>query len=89
MDDVYLPPIAAAKIMSVSVKLIYKLIDKGELEVLRVGRSVRILATSLQAFIARNTMRPGEPPAPSPIIKPTPHQRKPGRTGFVFLPPAS
>ena len=86
----YITPYAAAELLSVSVKTIYKLCGSGELEAVKIGRSVRILGTSLQDFIARNTVRrPEEPPQePEPIIPPQP-KRKLSPAGFVFLPPRS
>ena len=91
--EAYLAPKTAAEHLAVSVKLIYKLVEQGELEVLRIGRSVRILASSLQDFIIRHTeaaalkkeKEPGLPPTPS-FPSPTPPRRKREETGFVFLP---
>lgn len=86
----YITPYAAAELLSVSVKTIYKLCGSGELEAVKIGRSVRVLSASLEDFIARNTVRRLEEPPqePEPFI---PHQpkRKQPRAGFVFLPPRS
>jgi excisionase family DNA binding protein len=89
--EMYIRPKAAAEQLAVSVKLVYKLVERGELEVVKVGRSVRILAASLQAFIARHTQPakgPDETPAPADHVMPSspPPPRKRGQAGFVFLP---
>jgi excisionase family DNA binding protein len=92
----YLTPKATAQLLAVNIKLVYKLAAAGELERLKVGRSVRILATSLRAFIARNTrpqaeVQPAAPATPSPTPPPSPAPRprraKGKRSGFLFLPP--
>ena len=82
----YMRPKAAAAMLDVSVKLIYKLIDSGELRAIRVGRCVRILAESLQDFIRRNATGGDSPP---PVSSPSTPQkpRHQGSSGFVFLPP--
>ncbi len=88
--DTYITPKAAASELAVSVKMIYKLAVMGELEALKIGRAVRILAASLREFVVRNTVQVEETSAPLP--QPTPHprpQRKPSLAGFVFLPPRS
>jgi excisionase family DNA binding protein len=86
----------AAQMLSVSVKMIYKLGDAGELETLKVGRSVRILAASLHDFIARNTRHRAENTAPAsaplPLTHPSspPPQPRRGKgqpSAFLFLPP--
>jgi excisionase family DNA binding protein len=91
--EAYITPKAAAERLAVSVKVVYKLAAGGELEVLRVGRSVRILASSLQDFIARNTVpraeaAPEPSPTPSPYPRPTSRRQRPRSSGFVFLPPS-
>jgi excisionase family DNA binding protein len=90
----YVTPRAAANLLAVSVKLIYKLAAARQLEVLKVGRSVRILAASLQQYIACNTVPKAEdpPPAastPQPVTPPPsrPRRGKQKATGFQFLPP--
>ena len=87
----YITPCAAALLLAVSVKTVYKLAASGELEVLRVGRSVRILAASLQDFIERNTVRVEvvEAPAPEPQPARRPAPRRSDGKGFIFLPPRS
>ena len=87
----YVRPKVAAEQLDVSVKLVYKLVARGELQALKIGRCVRISLASLNDFIARNTQQRGEPlPAKLPPSSPPPIRRRPrspSPTGFVFLPP--
>ncbi|MCE9565745.1 MAG: helix-turn-helix domain-containing protein [Planctomycetes bacterium] len=88
VDQEYVTPKDAAKRLSVSVKTVYKLAAAGKFEVLHVGRAVRILRVSLLEYIASNTAPRAE--APPPVEKPvTPHPKRRGAGGFVFLPPRS
>jgi excisionase family DNA binding protein len=84
----YLRPKAVAERLAISKKMVYKLIERRELEVLRIGRAVCVLVRSLDAFIARNTeaARETDPLAvEAPIPPPSSPRRK--ASGFVFLPP--
>lgn len=90
----YTTPQAVARHLAVSVKLVYRLAAAGELEAVKIGRSVRILIASVQEFIARNTMSRGvkecyarkSEPMPTPQLSPR-SRKKPDPAGFVFLPP--
>jgi excisionase family DNA binding protein len=86
----YIAPKAVAERLAVSVKLIYKLVAAGELKAVKIGRCVRVLMDSLQDFLDRHaTGRCQTPPlSPAPAVPaPTPPRRRPGPSGFVFLPP--
>jgi excisionase family DNA binding protein len=90
----YTTPQAVARHLAVSVKLVYKLARRRELEAVKVGRSVRILVASVREFIARHTVRrEATPPAarapgPTPTPRPSPRPRRAADpAGFVFLPP--
>jgi excisionase family DNA binding protein len=91
----YISPRAAAELLAVSVKLVYKLAARGELEVLKVGRTIRIRTASLQEFIARNTVPKVERALPAPEqFQPAPapesssRRRRSAPSRFIFLPPA-
>jgi excisionase family DNA binding protein len=76
---------AAQRLGGVSIKLVYKLFDKGELEGYRVGSCIRIFADSIAAYIAshRNT-KPADKPASVP--KPAAKQRRRQKVeGFRIL----
>jgi excisionase family DNA binding protein len=82
---------AAAERLSVSAKMIYKLVRQGDLEAVRVGRSVCVSTGSLEAYIARNT-RADTKPSPvtigNSVTVPT-RRRKTDPAVYVFLPPPS
>ncbi len=90
----YTTPHAVARHLAVSVKLVYRLAATGELEAIKVGRSVRILIASVREFIARNTLRREEKVSSARALEPTLIPRSSRRprqitdsAGFVFLPP--
>jgi excisionase family DNA binding protein len=60
-----LRPKEAADRLRVSVGTVRGLVNRGELQGVHVGRAVRILAESVDAFIARQTT-PAACPAPAP-----------------------
>src|SRR5437764_762108 len=67
----YTTPKAVADKLAISVFLVYDLLDKGELESLKVGRCRRILVSSLARFIARNTTpekKEGQAEQPAPPV---------------------
>lgn len=80
----YTTPMVVAKQLAISVKLVYRLADQGELESIKVGRAVRILVASVQDYIQRHTRRP-MPGKAAPVT--TPKRHRPASSGFVFLPP--
>jgi excisionase family DNA binding protein len=84
---------AAAKRLSVSTKLVYKLVNKGELLAVRVGRAVCVLASSLEDYIAAHKTGPRLAPVPAapPVTSSSPSSRRrtPEPAGFLFLPPRS
>ena len=51
----YTTPKDVAAQLAVSIPLIHKLMRRGELESLKVGRSVRIPTASVDRFVARHT----------------------------------
>jgi excisionase family DNA binding protein len=50
----------AQRILGVSRWMVYELIRRGELPVLRVGRLIRIPRPALEAWIEAQTKRPNE-----------------------------
>ena len=52
-DRLLLTPESAATELSISRTVLYELLSKGHIESIRVGRSRRILRSSLESFIAR------------------------------------
>jgi excisionase family DNA binding protein len=44
----------AARVLGVGRTTLYRLIDNGDIRVLRIGRAVRIPVDELQAFVARH-----------------------------------
>ncbi len=80
--ELYTRPKAAAAMLDVSIKLVYRLIASGELRAVRVGRCVRILTESLQEFLRRNETGAAKPP-PAPVSRPA----LPVASAFQFLPP--
>ncbi len=88
--DGYVTAKTTAELLAVSVKMIYKLVERGELEALKVGRCVRIPIASVEAFIARCRTVATVPPVYSGSQSPLPKrrsQRQGDASGFVFLPP--
>lgn len=82
-----------ATLLSISIKTVYKLIEKKELLGLRIGRAVSVSVASLDAFIARNQTGLAVP-EPEPQANPEPSQRRArqakkraARTGFRHVPP--
>jgi excisionase family DNA binding protein len=45
----------AAKILDVSISQVYNLINRGDLQAIRVGRSIRVPMRLLEAYIAQQT----------------------------------
>ncbi|MDA2929332.1 helix-turn-helix domain-containing protein [Acidobacteria bacterium AH-259-O06] len=45
------------RILKLSESSIYRLIHSGELQVIRIGRTIRIRAEDLEAFLRRKTVR--------------------------------
>lgn len=48
----------AARLLGVTARTVWTLVDRGELPVVRFGRSVRIDPTDLRAFITHAKARP-------------------------------
>jgi excisionase family DNA binding protein len=66
----YLSVRDVAKILNVSNKLVYRLVEDGELVALKVGAILRVAESDLTAFIAANTKRAETPPQePRPASK--------------------
>jgi excisionase family DNA binding protein len=88
----YIRAKAAAERLSVSAKMIYKLVRQGDLEAVRVGRSVCVSMNSLEAYIARNTraeMKRSAPVATGSPVTASTRRRKSEPPVYVFLPPPS
>ena len=49
----------AARRLGVTVRTLYRLIDKGELPAYQVGRVIRLQQTEVDAFIEGARIRPG------------------------------
>lgn len=86
---------AAAGRLSVSVKMIYKLLDRGDLAGLNIGAARRVRVASLERYIAAHAT--GAEPEPAPETAPAapapstrPARRRPRKTtsgGYRFFPP--
>jgi excisionase family DNA binding protein len=50
---ILMTPIEAADVLSISRSVIYELIAKGVLRSLKIGRSRRVLRTSVEEFVNR------------------------------------
>ncbi len=50
-----LPIPAAAEALGISRSTLYGLMDRGELEYVKVGRARRIPAAAIERFVSRNT----------------------------------
>ena len=53
MDKVLLRPTEAAEVMGIGRSKVYQLIASGDLPAIRIGASVRVPVTALEAWIAR------------------------------------
>jgi hypothetical protein len=89
---------AAARLGNVSAKLVYKMIAEKKLEERRIEGCVRVLAGSVDAYLAGAEKKQAQgataPPGPgvaSQPARPTPRPKRRRRssapTGFRFLPP--
>lgn len=56
----YLSVNAVAQHFGVSKMSIYRAIDTGQIEAVRIGRNIRIPATALATIAAEHTIKPGE-----------------------------
>lgn len=79
MATEYVRAKAVARQLAVSVKKVYKMVRAGELVAVKVGRSVCILAGSLEDYLAARVVRMTE--APPAVTRPPS-----GPTEFLFLP---
>jgi excisionase family DNA binding protein len=61
MSETFYTVSEVAEHLKVSVPAVYKWIDQGKIEVVRMGRSVRISQTALDRFIAERTERSIKP----------------------------
>ena len=56
----FLYPHMVAKVLSINTKQVSRLVNDGELRAVRIGkRGYRVSAESLNAYIERNTIKPG------------------------------
>lgn len=62
-DRIAIPLPAVARALSVSRRTVERRIQKGELKAIRVGASRRVLASSLEAYVARG----GSPERATPV----------------------
>ena len=53
MEPLALPPKAAFAAIGVGITKGYELINSGELEAFKIGRSTRVTAESVKAYVAR------------------------------------
>jgi excisionase family DNA binding protein len=58
VEVILLTVIQAAAALQVSQRTIFNLIDRGELDTIRIGKSLRIHSDTLQAFARRGTRKP-------------------------------
>ena len=69
----FLRPVEAAALASLSTKAIYRAIERGELRAVRLCSRLRIPRDAFEAWIASSTVRcerpivPVPPPAPPPV----------------------
>jgi excisionase family DNA binding protein len=86
----YLTVRAVAGRLAVSPKLVYRLIDAGKLQALRLGGILRVHEMHLAEFIAANETRAAKPlRAPRPAVKTPARKRQtaaPATEGFRFFP---
>jgi excisionase family DNA binding protein len=74
----------AAQVLAVSPRLVYRLLNAGHLQGVRVGGAVRVSASDLREYVERNRTGQAAAVLPIPAMK-----RRPARpTGFVFFPPS-
>jgi excisionase family DNA binding protein len=83
----------AAEALALSIKTIYKLVARGEVQGLKLGRSVRVVKESVEAFLQRSTIRPADKPAgrmEKGETKPSPgsrHRKRAAEKGYRHVPP--
>jgi excisionase family DNA binding protein len=75
VEVILLTVIQAAAALQVSQRTIFNLIDRGELDTVRIGKSLRIHSDTLQAFARRGTRKnyagvEVETLSPSGIVQP-------------------
>jgi excisionase family DNA binding protein len=58
VDSTYVDIITAARVLSVSVKTIRRLVESRQLAHYRVGRAIRIAVVDLDAFMAECRVEP-------------------------------
>jgi excisionase family DNA binding protein len=77
----------AERLGKVSIKLVYKLFDRGEFEGYRVGSCIRIFPESIDAYIAAHrNVKPADKPAPVPKPAPKRRRQKREKHAYRFLP---
>lgn len=59
MSETFYTVPEVAKHLKVSAPAVYKWIDQGKLEAVKMGRSVRVTQTALDRFIAASTEKGG------------------------------
>jgi excisionase family DNA binding protein len=60
------PPLEVARLLSCGLSHIYTLMDNGELEAFSSGRARRVTTKSIEAYVARQLAKAGDPAEPAP-----------------------
>lgn len=60
MGDDWLGAPGAAQYLGVTLRVVYKLVDRGEIPAYRIGRVFRMRRSDLDAFLERSRVQPGE-----------------------------
>jgi excisionase family DNA binding protein len=60
-DGWFLPPKEIAEVLRISSMSVYRLIERGEIQAIRVGRSFRITEGELARYIARQESKGAMP----------------------------
>ena len=76
---------AAATLLGVSAKLVYKLFRSGELAGVKIAGAMRIHRESVTAYLSAHSNKKPAPPQPTPA--PKRRRRSAASVGFVHLRP--
>ncbi len=60
MGDDWLGAPGAAEYLGVTLRMVYKLIDQGQVPAYKIGRVLRIRRADLDAFLERSRVKPGD-----------------------------
>ncbi len=85
MTPRFLLPSEAAELVGLSPRAIYRAVQRGELEAVRLCSRIRIPREAFEKWIENSRVEPGEPAPPRPPVPPPPPPEPPPAGSFRAL----